>query len=483
MLNGLKPYAEYKDVREPWLGAIPAHWETRRNGRLFAHRVETGFPDLPVLEVSIKTGVRIRNLDSAARKQVMSDFGKYKRTCQGDIAYNMMRMWQGAVGVSPVDGLVSPAYVVARPHAGTNTRFFDYLFRTPVYMDEVNNFSRGIVSDRNRLYWDEFKQMPSPFPPPAEQSGIVRFLGAVDRKVNRFIRAKRRLIDVLTEQKQAIITHAVTRGLNPHSPLKPSGIDWLGDLPEHWEVMQLRRLVRRGKRITYGIVQPGEPDPSGRYMVRGQDYSFGWVEPSRIFRVSAEIEEPYRRSRLAAGDLLVTIVGAGVGNVGVVPDWLDGANITQTTARVAIDGALADSGFVAWSLRSAIGKRNVERFVKGAAQPGLNLEHVRIFQIPMPPLEEQVAISISLNRATKIVDRAIADASREIDLIREYRTRLVADVVTGKVDVRAAAAALPDEPPTAAAGADDQPGDDSDHGDVEDGAGDPEDGAAEEVEA
>lgn len=103
-----------------------------------------------MLEVSIKTGVRVRNLDSAARKQVMSDFSKYKRACQGDIAYNMMRMWQGAVGVSPIDGLVSPAYVVARPHADTNSQFYASLFRTPVYMNEVNNFSRGIVSDRNQ---------------------------------------------------------------------------------------------------------------------------------------------------------------------------------------------------------------------------------------------------------------------------------------------------------------------------------------------
>ncbi len=192
MNDGLRAYSEYKDSGQGWLPTIPAHWEMRRNGRLFAHRVETGFPDLPVLEVSIRTGVRVRDISNGeGRKQVMSDFGKYKRACQGDIAYNMMRMWQGAVGVAPVDGLVSPAYVVARPYLGTNSAYCNHIFRTAAYMGEVNNASRGIVSDRNRLYWDEFKQIGTPYPPPAEQAAIVRFLAALDRRVNRFVRAKR----------------------------------------------------------------------------------------------------------------------------------------------------------------------------------------------------------------------------------------------------------------------------------------------------
>jgi type I restriction enzyme S subunit len=151
MIDGLKPYPDYKKCGLPWLGRIPSSWEVRRNGRLFAQRRETGFPDLPILEVSLKTGVRVRDFESSQRKQVMSDRDKYQRACQGDIAFNMMRMWQGAVGVAPVDGLVSPAYIVARPFPETDTAYFAYLFRTAAYMGEVNNYSRGIVPDRNRL--------------------------------------------------------------------------------------------------------------------------------------------------------------------------------------------------------------------------------------------------------------------------------------------------------------------------------------------
>src|SRR5271156_1809769 len=115
MIDGLRPYPETKPSGLLWLDAVPKHWDVRRNGRMFGVRRETGFPDLPILEVSIRSGVRIRDLDNGGRKQEMTDRSKYQRARRGDIAYNMMRMWKGAVGIAPTDGLVSPAYVVARP--------------------------------------------------------------------------------------------------------------------------------------------------------------------------------------------------------------------------------------------------------------------------------------------------------------------------------------------------------------------------------
>jgi type I restriction enzyme S subunit len=133
--GGMDPDAPMKDSSVPWIGTIPAHWEVRRNGLLFAQRNETGYPELPILKVSLRTGVTVRDFDDpAARKQVMTDRAKYKRAVHGDIAYNMMRMWQGAVGVAPVDGLVSPAYVVARPLHGVETRYYEHWFRDPAFL-------------------------------------------------------------------------------------------------------------------------------------------------------------------------------------------------------------------------------------------------------------------------------------------------------------------------------------------------------------
>ena len=145
-------------------------------------------------------------------------------------------MWHGAVGIAPTDGLVSPAYTWRRPFPETNARLLPYLFRTAAYMREIAVFSRGIVPDRDRLYWESFKQMPSVYSPLDEQQLIVRFLDWHGTQTAKLIRAKKKLIALLNEQKQAIIHRAVTRGLDPNVKLKPSGIPWLGDVPEGWEV-------------------------------------------------------------------------------------------------------------------------------------------------------------------------------------------------------------------------------------------------------
>jgi type I restriction enzyme S subunit len=254
-----------------------------------------------------------------------------------------------------------------------------------------------------------------PVPSIAEQIAIAAFLDRETVKIDALIERQRLLIELLKEKRQAIVSHAVTKGLNVNAAMKASGLEWLGEIPKHWSVLPLNRLVQAGRRITYGIVQPGEPDAEGRFMVRGQDYSFGWVEPEAIFKVSDAVEQPYKRARLEPHDLVITIVGAGVGNVAIVPEWLDGANITQTTARIAVDGAKADPQFVRAVLEGPIGRRSVELYAKGAAQPGLNLEHVRIFPVPVPPLVEQREIAAFIAQNTIKLDALTAEALSAID--------------------------------------------------------------------
>ena len=233
-----QPYPAYKPSGVEWLGDVPEHWEVRRNGRLFVQRNETGFPELPILEVSLNTGIRIRDFGNSDRKQIMAVRSEYKRAVKGDIAYNMMRMWQGAVGVIPVDGLVSPAYVVARPLKGTESRYFSALFRTNVYMAEVDKYSHGIVKDRNRLYWENFKQMPTPYPTPDEQVCIVRYLD----KATAAIATDRahRQIDLLREYRTRLIADVVTGKLDvreaatglPEVDLLADEFDVLTEAPE-----------------------------------------------------------------------------------------------------------------------------------------------------------------------------------------------------------------------------------------------------------
>ena len=444
LIHDLKPYPAYKDSGAPWLGQVPRHWEVRRNGRLFTQRNETAFPDLPILEVSLKTGVRVRSFDVSSRKQLMSDRDKYKRACRGDIAYNMMRMWQGAVGVPTVDGLVSPAYVVARPLPGTEARYFASLFRTTEYMGEVNNFSRGIVSDRNRLYWNDFKQITSPYPPFAEQYAIVRFLCHADRLIQRYIRIKKKLIALLNEQKQAVIHRAVTRSLNPNVRLKPSGMEWLGDVPEHWEIQRLKSLVAESVAGPYGSSLTKAMYASQGYRVYGQqqvifdDFSVG------DYYISAEKFLEMNRYRVLPHDVLVSVMGT-VGRIAVVPETAEPGIINPRLVRYRPDFRRVRARYLQLAMQAPPSQAQLAEGVKGTTMEGLNMEILGKLLILVPPLHEQDAILSSVGSETQSLLAAISSAQRELDLLREYRTRLIADVVTGKLDVREAAAQLPEE--------------------------------------
>jgi len=437
MTADLRPYPEYKDSGLPWLGQAPTHWEVRRNGRLFAQRNETGYGSLPILEVSLKTGVRVRDMDDLKRKQVMSDREKYKRAVKGDIAYNMMRMWQGAVGVAPVDGLVSPAYVVARPYPEADSRYFSYLFRTNAYMSEVDGYSRGIVKDRNRLYWEDFKRIPSCTPPLEEQKAIADYLDANAIKVRRFIRNRRRLIEVLNEQKQAIINRAVTRGLDPNAPLKPSGIDWLGDIPEHWEVHRLRRLAAvRLSSVDKVVVEEEKPVRLCNYV---DVYHNDVIREDIDFMLGSATDAEIEAFQLRAGDVLITKDSEEWEDIAVpafVPKTLQSVVCGYHLAVVRPRKDVVDGEYLARAFSAESIAIQFRVAANGVTRYGLPQEAIKGAFFPVPPVEEQRGIVDHIHEQCNRIQAAISKAEKEIALIREYRTRLIADVVTGKVDVR-----------------------------------------------
>jgi type I restriction enzyme S subunit len=416
-------YPAYQESGLPWVPKVPQGWNVLRNGRLFAHRVETGFPALPILEVSLRTGVRVRDMENLKRKQVMSQREKYKRAAKGDIAYNMMRMWQGALGPAPVDGLVSPAYVVVKPFEEANSAYYSYLFRTDAYMREVNKFSRGIVADRNRLYWDEFKQMPSLVPPLAEQNQIVAYLQAQDVRIVRLIKAKRGLIGLLTEQKLRIIDHAVTRGLDASVELKPSGIDWLGDVPKHWG---LRRVKFLASNTTNQTITKASDE-----IYLAMEHVQSWTGVARPLQ--GEVEFASTVKRFVADDVLF----------GKLRPYL--AKVT----RAKCNGVCVSEFLVLRARKEAILPAYLEQLLRckrvidlvnsstaGAKMPRADWTFIGNVRIPLPSKDEQKAVLSHIEIETKDLDEAIARAEEEIKLIREYRDRQIADVVTGQVDVR-----------------------------------------------
>ena len=211
--RGCDESAPTRESGVDWLGLIPGHWDTRRVSWLFRERDERCEPDLPLLEVSLNTGVALREFSSDRIEGTAADFNTYKVARRGDIVFNKMRMWQGAVGVAPQDGLVSPDYVVAAPTGPLTSAFAGLLFRTGMFSAECCRRSRGIVWDRLRLYWDDFREIVLPLPSMEEQDEIVYNVAARFARIDALVGATERSIALIKERRSALISAAVTGAL------------------------------------------------------------------------------------------------------------------------------------------------------------------------------------------------------------------------------------------------------------------------------
>ena len=427
-----------------WLGDVPGHWAALPYRALFAEVKERGHPDEEMLSVTITKGVipqRALLADSSKKDSSNLERSAYKLVLPGDVAYNKMRAWQGAVGVSAYQGIVSPAYVVERPRDGTSSRYLHYLLRTPAFAKEAERWSYGITSDMWSLRPELFKMIYGCLPPLDEQAAIVRYLDHVDRQVDRYIRSKQNLIDLLDEEKQAIIHHAVTRGLDPNVPLKPSGVEWLGDVPKHWEIRKLRRCAF----ISGGMT----PSMKARRFWGG---SVPWVTPkdmkqavisdSSLKITDAALQET--SLQLITPPVVLMVVRGMILARRVPVAWTTSSVTINQDMKALRPVKELDAAFLALFLGSV--QEALTPLIDEAAHGTRRLptERWRELPIPMPSLAEQIAIGRYLNHETANIDVAIDRARRETELLREFRTRLIADVVTGKLDVREAAADLPE---------------------------------------
>ena len=454
MIQGLDPYPDYKDSGVAWLGEVPGHWQVLPNRAIFVEVKERDHPDEQMLSVTITKGVIPQKAllsDSSKKDSSNQDKSAYKLVLPGDIAYNKMRAWQGALGVSDYRGIISPAYVVQRPREDVESRYVHYLLRTPAFAKEAERWSYGITSDMWSLRPEHFKLIYGCLPPLPEQAAIVRFLDHADRRIRRYIRAKQRLIKLLEEQKQAIIHRAVTRGLDPKVRLKPSGVEWLGHVPEHWEVLKL-------KQVTTKIEQGWSRQCDAQ---RSADDEWGVLKVGCVNRAAFD---PDQNKKLPAalhpmveadleiqdGDILVSrantreLLGLAALAVRPPPRLL----LCDKLFRFRALENRANPQFLVHAIRGRNSRHQIESRTNGASDSMQNIGQgvVQNLAISLPPRLEQDRIVEALAGETAALGIGISHAQREIELLREYRTRLIADVVTGKLDVREAAARLPDEP-------------------------------------
>ena len=286
---------------------------------------------------------------------------------------------------------------------------------------------------------EHFKIIHFPLPPPDEQRAIVRYLDHVDDRIRRYLAAKEKLIALLEEERQAVIHRAVTRGLDPNVPLKPSGIEWLGDIPAHWDVQRLKTLAQ----IRYGLGQPPRESEGGLPLIRATNVSRGEIVDKDMVYVDPADVPAGRNALLTEGEIIVVRSGAYTADSAIIPREYSGA---VTGYDMVVTATSAMSEFIAFALLSTY-VRDDQLVVESmrSAQPHLNSEELGRALVLLPPLHEQAAIVEHIDKATADVDSAITRTRRQIDLLHEYRTRLIADVVTGKLDVREAATQLTDE--------------------------------------
>lgn len=454
MIGDLKPYTEYKESGLAWLGKVPSSWTTPRTKTRFRLSIEKSGKahGKELLSVYTHIGVRPRK-DLEQRGNKASSTDGYWVVRKGDIIVNKLLAWMGAVGVSHYDGVTSPAYDILRPVQQLDSDYYHQLFRTPLYLKLFKARSRGIIDMRLRLYFDQLGQIPLICPPPEEQAAIVRFLNWSNGQLDSAIKSKRKVIALLTEQKQAIIHRAVTKGLPstgsgqviPKVKMKDSGIPWLGEIPEHWDVYRLKRICR---------IQGGYAFPSSIFSDKGVPV----VRMNNLHRGSLDLSDVVRIPEskcipafaLQIDDILYGLSGSigatgSLGNYAIVNKNDLPAMLNQRLARFIPNLDKIQPSFLVQLLQTNIFYEQVLSNTTGTAQFNVSTNDIDNVAIALPLRNEQNSIVSQIMKDIDPITAAISRLEREITLLREYRTRLVSDIVTGKLDVREAAAKLPEE--------------------------------------
>ena len=416
-----------------WLKQLPQNWDVLPNRAIFKERNTRNTIDERLLSVTIKNGVisQTSMMQQSSKKDSSNeDKSKYKLVFPGDIVYNKMRMWQGAVGYSNLRGIVSPAYIVLRSSRDIYPKYFHYLFRSPAYSKECHKYSHGICDDQMSLRFEDFKTITSILPPIEEQQAIVHFLDYKCAQINKFIQKKKRLIELLKEQKQVIINQAVTRGLDPNVRFKPSGVEWLGDIPEHWKALPIKRLF---SLIKYGTSESAGDE--GKYKI----LTMGHIQDGKIVAKNCGFLKDLEGDFLLRyNDLLFNRTNSKelVGKVGIFKEHTDDYSFASYLVMLRVnEKSLPD--YVNYLLNSYSFINYVRRnSIPSLHQSNLNPTRYSRFTVPLPPIAEQKCILEFIEASCSNINLLLDMIQQQIDLVQEYRTRLISDVVTGQLDVR-----------------------------------------------
>ena len=427
-------YAKYKDSGVEWLGEVPEHWVPVRFKRVLRERQErsTDGSEL-LLSVSAYTGVTPRSeiIDEGEHLSRAESLEGYKICRRDDLVINIMLAWNRGLGFTDYDGIVSPSYSVFRLINESLPRFLNYLVRSDEYTLYFKAFSAGVIDSRLRLYPETFGQLSCLLPPPDEQAAIAIFLDRETEKIDALIAEQHRLIELLQEKRQAVISHAVTKGLNPDVPMKDSGIEWLGEVPEHWGFGPLKRFweVIDCKHVTVPFIDEGFPVAS---VMEVREFE---LDLSQVLRTSEEhfrlLTDGGRQPR--RGDVIYCRNTANTGTSAYV-DTDEPISIGQDV--VLIKCKEHNGRFLNYILHSGLMAAQLETLLVGSTFKRINVAEIRSLAVTCPPKAEQDAIAAFLDARTSDYKSLSADASSAITLLQERRSALISAAVTGQIDVR-----------------------------------------------
>ena len=412
----------------PWLGDIPAGWDFPRIHSLFSEVNDRYVPaedgELPLLSVSEYFGVAPR-ADKIGEDEILvraESLDGYKKCQKGDIVVNIMLAWKNALGVSPCSGIVSPSYCVYRPRKEMDVRYFHHLFRTKRYGDVFRSVSTGIIDSRLRLYTDKFFSIHAPFPPLPEQRAIADFLDERCAAIDAIVEEAKAGIEEYAKWKQSVIFEAVTKGLSPHAKMKDSGVEWIGEVPVHWEIMPLKRHV---KMLTPMRDKPEHLDGPIPW-IRIEDFDGKYIAESKDgFGVSEETIKEMNLKVYPVGTILCTS-SCDLGKCAIVSKPLVS---NQRFIGIIPDDSV--SGDYLYYLMCSNAER-LNMLSTGTIQANLSRVEFERLRVQIPPLPEQRAIAAYLDEKCSAIDALIEEKKSLIEDLGTYKKSLIYETVTGK---------------------------------------------------
>lgn len=420
-----------------WLGEIPSHWELRRARYMFRQSTSKGNDRLVLLSATQDRGVVDKStLDSVVQVAADADLSLFKTVHKNDFVISL-RSFQGGFEISHEEGVISPAYTVFRLSTQTYPHYYRHLFKSYGFIDKINSLTVGIREGKNIQYVD-FANMLLPYISLAEQQRIAEFLDRKCVEVDEMIALQEQIIEELKAYKQSVITEAVTKGLNPDVPMKDSGIDWIGQIPEHWEVTKFYRIcsvitdfVASGSFESLRINVPYLDYPDYAMLVRTVDLSGKGRAAEKVY-ISKHSYDFLNNSNLFGGEIILPNIGASVGDVYIVPNLYERMSLAPNS--IMFKTKQCDKYWY-YYFYSEAGKQSIFDICQSTAQPKFNKTELRDIRVCIPTNDEQRAIADYLDKKCADIDSLIQTKQSKIDSLKEYKKSIIYEYVTGKKEV------------------------------------------------